>query len=215
MAPSSQTINEGTRQGHDIVSLYNSIGQRYENVYKYIPAQQASLEWLVFQLPHPGSYILDVGCGTGSPVASTLSAPPNHHTVHGIDVSEGMLSVAKSSVPSATFQLIDCRDYSAAPATFDADMISNIFVWLKPGGLLVFSTIPADVEHFEQTWLGRKGIFSSLSEAQYNTLLSDLGFIVEYVKVENFMPKVVEAGLCNSKEVMEEPQLFIYARKPY
>ncbi|KAL5325321.1 hypothetical protein ACEPPN_006446 [Leptodophora sp. 'Broadleaf-Isolate-01'] len=196
MVPSSQTINEGTRQGHDIVSLYNSIGQRYEIVYKYIPAQQASLEWLLFQLPHPGSYILGVGCGTGSPVASTLSAPPNHHSVHRIDVSEGMLSIAKSSVPSATFQLINCRDYSAAPATFDAvtsypamllafpqsqikDMISNIFVWLKPGGLLVFSTIPADVEHFEQTWLGRKGIFSSLSESQYNTLLGDLGFIVE------------------------------------
>jgi 2-polyprenyl-3-methyl-5-hydroxy-6-metoxy-1,4-benzoquinol methylase len=218
-------------QTYSITSLYDSIGGKYEIAYQDISAQRVSLEWLLSQLPHTGCNVLDIGCGTGCPVASTLSAAPGHHHVHGIDISERMLSVARLAVPSATFEQIDLRNFQADPATFDAitsyfallvamsqeqirETMRKIWAWLKPGGLLVFSTIPADLEHFEQTWLGRKAVFSSLSEKQYAILMKDLGFIVEYSKVESFMPMAVEAGLCMSDEVMMEPQLFMYARKP-
>jgi len=187
------------------------------------------MKWLLSQLPHEGSKVLDIGCGTGNPVASTLGTA--NHNVHGIDISEEMIAVARSAVPFATFELIDFRLFQAEPATFDAitsyfallvalsqeqilEMMRKIFFWLKPGGLLVFSTIPANIEHFEQTWLGHKAVFSSLSEEQYSALLKDLGFIVEYSKIEDFMPKAVEAGICGIDEVVMEPQLFIYARKP-
>lgn len=182
---------------YSIASLYNSIGEKYEAAYCDIPEQGKSLEWLLSNLPHPHSDILDIGCGTGSPVALTLSTPPGNHNVHGIDISEGMLSVARLAVPSATFEKTDFREFQAEPAKFDAitsyfaflgamsqeqirTTMRDIYVWLKPGGLFVFSAIPADVEHFETTWLGRKAVFSSLSEDQYAFLLKELGFIVEH-----------------------------------
>ncbi|KAL7965329.1 S-adenosyl-L-methionine-dependent methyltransferase [Trichoderma sp. SZMC 28014] len=151
-----------------------------------------SLEWLVSHLPRVGCKVLDKGCGTGRPVALALSRPPHHHQVHGIDVSENMLSVARLSVPSASFELTDVRVFQSDSESFDAvtsyfallvdisqdeirQIMQNIFTWLRPGGLLVFSTIPADVEHYAQSWLGRRAIFSSLSEEQYLALLEQLG----------------------------------------
>ncbi|KPM34298.1 hypothetical protein AK830_g12275 [Neonectria ditissima] len=218
-------------QQYSIASLYDSIGARYETAYADIPAQQASLEWLLAQLPDNGCTILDIGCGTGHPVATALAAPPGCHHVHGIDISGAMISAARQAVPSATFEQIDFRHFTAERGTYDAvtsyfallvamsqeqirDTMRSIHGWLKPGGLLVFSTIPADVEHFEQTWLGRKAVFSSLSEEQITTLLTELGMRVEYSRVHNFKPKAAEAGLCGVQEVAEEPQLFVYARKP-
>ncbi|XMA19747.1 hypothetical protein WAI453_012538 [Rhynchosporium graminicola] len=181
----------------DIASLYDSIGGKYDIAYREILAQIASLDWLVSQLPRSGSSLLDIGCGTGCPVSLTLTISPSSHTVLGIDVLEGMLSVARSTVtsPYATFRLFDCRTFEAHPATYDAitsyfamllgfsqsqirGLVGKIYVWLKPGGLLVLGTSPANVEDFEQTWLGRKGLFSSLSKDQYVALLGGLGFLI-------------------------------------
>lgn len=215
---------------HTLASLYDSISARYEKAYANNPAQQKSLEWLLSHLPRAGCKILDIGCGTGRPVALALSRPPHHHQVHGIDVSESMLSVARLSAPSASFELTDVRDFQSDSESFDAvtsyfallvdisqdeikQIMQNIFTWLRPGGLLVFSTVPADIEQDAQSWLGRRAIFTSLSEEQYMELLKQLGFVVEYSHVENFMPKAVEAGICDAAQVTEEPQLFIYARK--
>lgn len=218
-------------QTYPIASLYDLIGLGYESAYADIPAEQASLEWLISQLPRSGCRILDIGCGTGRPVPSTLASPPGSHQVHGIDISGAMISAARRAVPSATFEQVDFRNFTAEPSTFDAitcyfallvamsqeqirQMMRNICRWLKPGGLLVFSTIPADVEHFEQSWLGRKAVFSSLSEEQFIKLLEELGLNVEYAEVLSFMLKATEAGLCRVDEVAVEPQLFIHARKP-
>lgn len=216
---------------YSIESLYDSIGQKYEIAFADIPAQTRSLEWLLSCLPHHGSKILDIGCGTGRPVMSTLAASPHHHQVHGIDISENMLSACRSAIPTATVEKIDYRDYQANPNTFDAitcyfallvamsqeeikQTLRNIFEWLKPGGLFVLGTVPVCVEHFESTWLGYKGVFTSFTEEQYITLLKDLGFIVEFSEVEKFTPKGEEAGICKAVESEAEEQLFVYARKP-
>lgn len=148
-----------------IDALYDSIGQRYEAAYADILAQQRSLEWLLAHLPEPGSRILDIGCGTGQPVASTHSAPPPHeHRVHDIDISPTMIDAARAAVPSATFELVDFWQFQAQPESFDAvvsyfallvamsqvqicETLANVFGWLKPGWLLVLATIPADLEH--------------------------------------------------------------------
>ena len=215
---------------YSIASLYDSIGRTYEVAYADIPLQLKSLDWLLAELPAPGCNILDIGCGTGQPVASTLSRAPGSHHVLGIDISPEMLSAARSSVPLATFQLIDFRHFNAGPGEFDAvtsyfaflvamsqeeirDMFRKIFVWLKPGGLLVFSTIPADMEHHWQKWLGRTAVFSYLSKDQYKELLVDLGFVINHMEVQKFMPNAAENALCESEEVMVEPQLYIFARK--
>lgn len=217
-------------QTYSIAALYDSIGVKYESAFLDIPEQTASLQWLLSHLPNPQSRALDIGCGTGRPVAETLSLAPERHLVHGIDISEAMLSAARERVPTATFQQIDFRDFVTRPSTYDAitcyfallaamsqaqikGMVGKIYEWLKPGGLFVLSTIPGDLEHHELQWLGRPVLVSSLTEEQYLLLLKEVGYTVEYAKVTNFMPKAVDAGLCRSDQVWTEPQLFVYARK--
>ncbi|KAL7943684.1 S-adenosyl-L-methionine-dependent methyltransferase [Trichoderma barbatum] len=216
---------------HSIASLYDSMGAKYEKAFADIPAQQRSLEWLTSQLPRTGCKILDIGCGTGCPVALVLSSAPHNHLVHGIDVSEEMLSAARQSVPSATFELIDARNFRPEEASFDAvtsyfallvdishdeirETMQKVFDWLKPGGLFVLATVPFDIERAEETWLGRKTLLTSMSEEKYTAVLKQVGFVMEHSEVEIFRPKAAEAGICAEDEVVEEPQLFIYARKP-
>jgi ubiquinone/menaquinone biosynthesis C-methylase UbiE len=214
-------------QDYSISSLYDLMGKRYEDAYGHIPEQAQSLTWLVSQLP-PGSKVLDVGCGTGKPTANALVSAG--HSVHGIDISEGMLEVAHKQVPLATFQRIDFRDFSAEPATYDAitsyfafliampqdqirEMIRKIYKWLKPGGLFVFGTVPADVEHVPAQWFGRNVIVTSMSESQYADFFRETGFTIVHQKASVFVPKAVEAGLCKPEEAGEEHQLFMYAKK--
>ena len=216
-----------TLQDYSISSIYNPMGKRYEDAYGHIPEQAQSLNWLISQLPL-GSKVLDVGCGTGKPAADALALAG--HVVHGIDISEGMLEVARKQVPLATFQRIDFRDFSAEPAIYDAitsyfafldamsqaqirDMIHSIYKWLKPGGLFVFGTVPADMEHMPAQWLGVDVILTSMSESQYAECFSEAGFTIVHQKASVFVPKAVEAGLCKPEETGEEHHLFMYAKK--
>ncbi|KAK7432434.1 hypothetical protein QQZ08_000999 [Neonectria magnoliae] len=141
-----------------------------------------------------------------------------------------MIWIAPQTVPSATFEQLDFRDFTAEPATYDVvtsyfamlvalsqkqirETLRNICHWFKSGGLLIFSTVPDDYEHFEHTWLSRKAISSSLSVEQFTTLLAELGMYIKYSHVHNFNSKTAEVGLCRAREDNEEPQLFLYARK--
>ncbi|KAK0757134.1 hypothetical protein N5P37_010664 [Trichoderma harzianum] len=220
-----------TEVTHTIASLYDAIGAKYEKAFADIPAQQRSLEWLLSHFPRTGCKILDIGCGTGCPVAQVLSSAPHNHLVHGIDVSEEMLSAARQSVPSATFEQIDVRKFEAEEASYDAvtsyfallvdisqdeirETIQKVFNWLKPGGFFILGTVAVDLELASEKWLGKRALLTSMSEEQYVTALKQVGFDIEFSEVERFMPKAVEAGICDEDSVVEEPHLLIYARKP-
>jgi 2-polyprenyl-3-methyl-5-hydroxy-6-metoxy-1,4-benzoquinol methylase len=214
-------------QEYSIPALYNPMGKRYEDAYRHNPEHEASLNWLISRLS-PGSKVLDIGCGTGKPTADALASAG--HAVHGIDISDGMLDVARKHVPLATFQQIDFRDFAAKPAAYDAitsyfaflvalpqqqirEMIRNIYEWLKPGGLFLFGTVPADVEHVPAQWLGADTLFTSMSKDQYEESFREAGFAILFQQESVFVPKAVEAGICNPEQTGEEPQLFIYAKK--
>ncbi|KAL7792887.1 S-adenosyl-L-methionine-dependent methyltransferase [Trichoderma afarasin] len=216
---------------HTIASLYDVMGVKYEKAFADMPARQKSLEWLLSHLPRTGCKILDIGCGTGCPVAQVLSSAPHNHHVLGIDASETMLSIARQSVPAATFQLIDARKFEAEEASYDAvtsyfallqdishdeirETIQKIFNWLKPGGFFILGTVPVDLEFTSAKWLGKRALLTSMSEENYVTALKQVGFVIEFSEVENYTPKAVEAGICDEDDVVEEAQLFIYARKP-
>lgn len=78
-------------------ALYDPIPQGYEAAFAGIPGQQRSLQWLLSNLPGPGSRILNICCGTGRPVTSALY----ERRVYGIDISPVMIAAACALVPSA------------------------------------------------------------------------------------------------------------------
>jgi len=216
--------------------LFDSVGAAYEDAFAGLSEQAASLEWILSNLPPATtakSRILDIGCGTGKPVVSTLSAAG--HDVTGIDISSAMIAAAKERVPGAAFQQADFREYLASALekseTFDAITVyfsliasvtqeeiktamQSVFKLLRPGGLFVFATVPIPSEGAQIRWMGKPVVVSSLAAEEAVQAVKDAGFKVEKEAVSAFTPKASEAGICQPEDVWEEPHLFVYAKKP-
>ena len=64
-----------------------------------------------------GAAVLDIGCGTGVPIAKSLA---NRYQVTGVDVSQEMISWARQNVPTGEFVCDDVMSVEFEPARFDA-----------------------------------------------------------------------------------------------
>lgn len=149
------------RRGYDAVSL------RYDEAYGAETKYRAWLSDLGRRLPDGGT-VLDLGCGSGVPVARTLAAAG--YRVTGIDISEVQIRRARERVPQAEFIHAD-----AAAATFDADsfdavvsfyslihlplaeqppLLRRIAGWLRPGGWFMATTGHGAWTGVEENWLG-------------------------------------------------------------
>src|SRR5687768_13505829 len=71
---------------------------------------------LLDRLP-PRAAVLDLGCGTGVPVARELA---KRFTVTGVDISARSIELARKNVPGATFLHADMASITFPPAAFDA-----------------------------------------------------------------------------------------------
>lgn len=93
-----------------------------------------------------GSNVIDIGCGTGIMTDHILEYNPSH--LLGVDISEGMVDIAKSkfSDPRLEFITADIFDlegddfdlaiiYNAYPHFLDKDQLAQrLYRLLKPGG---------------------------------------------------------------------------------
>lgn len=211
---------------------FDSVGPAYEAAFADLPEQAQSIKWLLSELAasdiKPAKF-LDIGCGTGRPVCSSLADAG--HDVLGIDVSSAMITAARERVPNAAFERMDFRDFSPPPQSLDAvsvyfsliadvtqeeikGFITKIYGVLKPGGLFVFATLPLDVQRLQVKWMGRPLTVSSLAHEVAVDMIKNAGFELVYDAVTKFTPKGAEAGICQKEDVWEEPHLFIYARRP-
>lgn len=217
---------------------FDSVGPAYEDAFKGLPTQAAAIDWLVDRLKENNvakAKIVDVGCGTGRPACSVLADAG--HDVLGIDISEAMLTAARERVPNAKFELVDVRPFieretaAGKKGTLDAvtvffsliagvtqddirAVLSGLAGLLKPGGYLVFSTVPIPVNNAAIKWMGRPVVVSSLSPEEGVAAVKAAGLDVKYDAVTKFTPKGADAGICSADEVWEESHLFVYAQKP-
>ncbi|CAK1356525.1 uncharacterized protein RHO25_012332 [Cercospora beticola] len=143
--------------------LFSSIGEQYEAAFGH---DQGLLKFTQKVLEHlkPNSHILDVGCGTGKPVATT--AAEAGHKITGIDLSEVMVELASKAVPTGTFEVADMLTYQPKDIKFDAvfNMLSLFLLrrqdvelmatrwncWLPLGGILAIGTGAAEDVHPEK-----------------------------------------------------------------
>ncbi|MFJ3921896.1 class I SAM-dependent methyltransferase [Streptomyces sp. NPDC090022] len=198
--------------------LFDELGAGYEEAFADLPGQLAALDWLTARLP-AGARVLDIGSGTGRPVAARLVEAGC--AVTGIDVSPTMVELARERVPGARFELADVRTYSAPQGGFDAvcaffpllvmsraeveSALERIAGWLAPGGYFVMATVPGDIRDLEIVWMGHKVTVSSLSADDYLRRLADLGLEVLYSDRSTYQPASEIAG--------PEDHLFCYARR--
>ena len=131
---------------------------QYDDAYARDPGVLRFLSTVLSHLP-PQSQVLDVGCGTGKPVAETLAAAG--HFITGIDNVHAMVELSQKRIPNGVFQLSDMREY-VHPKTKQLDavlMVRSLFrlgreeieetvrkygSWLHSGGLVCIATMAAD-----------------------------------------------------------------------
>ncbi len=145
--------------------------------------------WLDRALSHaPGRRVLDLGCGSGRPLAQYLR--DRRATVTGVDGAEAMINLFRENLPEATAVNADMRTLDLAQA-FDFVLAWNSFFHLSPddqkgmfkvfadhtapGGILMFTSGPAAGEPIGE--VGGKPIYhASLNPAEYRALLDAANF---------------------------------------
>ena len=149
------------RRGYDAASL------RYDEAFGAGTKYRPLLAELRRRLPRAGS-VLDLGCGSGEPVARSLAAAG--HRVTGVDFSTVQLRRARQAVPDGEFVRADAAAVTFEPASFDAvvccyllihlplaeqpPLLRRIAAWLRPGSCLAAVTGHTAVTGIEEDWLG-------------------------------------------------------------
>lgn len=155
----------------------------------------------------PGSNVLDLGCGTGRPVAVRLA--PVHRYL-GVDASPRMVELAQHNVPDGQFQRADMTALDLPENSFDAvvafysiihvprddqpDLFSRIRSWLRPGGLFVGCLSSGDLpESWEDDWLGGGPMYWSGFDADTNRrLLEEAGLEMDSSEILTQMEEDTE-----------------------
>ncbi|KAF3897271.1 putative methyltransferase yqeM [Trichophyton interdigitale] len=196
-------------------ALFDDLGKRYEDAFADSPNLHKFLELVLKRLPKH-SRVLDVGCGTGKPVAHTLASAG--HQVQGIDGSQTMVNIASSQV-SGEFMKVDMRMYEPG-CTFDGvfailslfqfspgeiySMCCKYSEWLKPGGYLVIGVTPSTdlppgeyiydstwdcTRQMGKPWMNSYTDESFFSEERWKGILRSVGFEMESDSRYSFTPK--------------------------
>jgi SAM-dependent methyltransferase len=145
----------------------------------------------------PRGRLLDLGCGSGEPVARLLAERGDD--VVGVDISRVQIGRARVLVPSGTFIESDLASFDAEPASFDAvvsfyalihlpredqrALYPRIAAWLRPGGMFVATVGALDWTGVED-YLGAPMFWDHPSPEVTFAWLADAGLEVihhEYV----------------------------------
>lgn len=170
-------------------------GKRYDNIASAFAEmrdsfyrEQKYLDLLINYL-QPGADVLDVGCGSGHPIAAYLIE--QGLKVTGIDASKKLLNIAAKKCPHMRTIHGDVRSivlnekYDAIvewwclfhlPKADQIQMISRFANWLKQNGILEFTTGDRAYEESSSAMLEQELFFYSCDPIEYESALKANGF---------------------------------------
>ncbi|HEV7628373.1 MAG TPA: class I SAM-dependent methyltransferase [Streptomyces sp.] len=198
---------------------FDSIGDRYDEAFPHKEGQISSGAWLAEQLP-AGSRILDLGCGTGLPTARQLADAG--HRVIGIDLSPGMLQLARENVPEGDFRRMDISEvekhdlgpFDGAAVFFSLLMLPKVEIpyalrmlhqQLREGAPMALSMVEADVDDLSLPFLGNTIRVSGYLRDDLRRIVHDGGFEIVGEDAHAYAPASID--------VPPEIQLFLQCRR--
>lgn len=168
------------------------------------------LNLIVNTIP-PKSSILDLGCGTGEPIAQFFIEKGFKLT--GVDGSQKMIELCKKRFPDESWIVSDIRDINLQQQ-FDAVLAWHSFFHLDPdsqrnmfkifeshiksGGVLAFTSGEEEGEVWSDNG-GQQLYHASLSTKEYESLLKNSSFKVLVHKVRD--PECGEATVWVAKKI--------------
>jgi cyclopropane fatty-acyl-phospholipid synthase-like methyltransferase len=178
---------------NNIIGLYRRHATAWARLRGRDLTERKWLDRFIAHLPAKAR-VLDIGCGTGEPIARYLLEA--RCDVTGIDAAPEMIDIAKRQLPGATWRVSDMRSLELNE-TFNGLLAWNSFFHLAPeqqrqmfpifarhaadGAALMFTSGPSAGEAigtFEREPL----YHASLAPAEYRQLLDSNGFdVVDHV----------------------------------
>jgi SAM-dependent methyltransferase len=179
-----------THAANRIIDLYEQHAQAYiADRGDRIRVEQTWLDRFTALLA-PGASILDIGCGSGAPIAQHLIE--RGFAVSGVDSSPTLIAQCRARFPDRHWQVADMRAL-ALGKTFQGLLAWDSFFHLghadqrrmfpifkqhaTPGAALMFSSGPSHGEAIGD-YRGEPLYHASLAPEEYRTLLSAHGFRV-------------------------------------
>lgn len=153
---------------------------------------------LVLRDLKPGARVLDLGCGTGEPIARYVAQ--RGFRVVGIDESQKMLEIAKKEVPEADFIRDDMVEvqltgsFAAAIAwdsifhverKYHSSIFNKLAKSLEPGGKLLLSVGGSGAESFSSEMFGQTFFYSGHEPEIARRLLEAEGFEIDVWELDD------------------------------
>ena len=195
--------------------FFDSKGSDYESAFAHDAGLNDFIGKVLTMFP-PASIVLDVGCGTGTPVSQTIAA--HGHKVTGIDIAPKMVELSRKAVPNATFEVADMLEYVPRQKMDVVLNILSLFMlsrsemetmskkwaeWLLPNGLLCICMFAAEdcnptKDMYDEDglcasgmpfmFMGLQGSLTMLTRQGWKKMLEDAGFEIIDTEVDLFEP---------------------------
>ncbi len=179
-----------------VYESYEEIVQWFDDARTKTLMESEYLNLIVNSVPAGGS-VLDLGCGTGEPLAQFFIG--KGFKITGIDGSKKMIELCKKRFPSERWIISDMRNINLNQQ-FDVVLAWHSFFHLdqdsqrkmfkifsahtKHGGVLAFTSGEEEGEVWSNNG-GQELYHASLSTKEYNQLLQDASFEVLVHKVRD------------------------------
>ncbi|BBF76454.1 class I SAM-dependent methyltransferase [Acinetobacter ursingii] len=185
------------RLAQKIIQIYQKYGRDWTELRGDYLYEKAWLDHFLALLPATDASVLDLGCGSGHPIAAYLIE--NGCQVTGIDRSEVMLEMARESFPEQTWIDADMRHFRF-DQQFDGILAWDSFFHLTPddqremfaqfsahakrGAALMFTSGPSHCEAIGEMF-GEPLYHASLDAEEYRALLAQYSFDVVKMVAED------------------------------
>lgn len=172
-----------------IVGLYEENADAWDRMRGRELIEKPWLDRFIGRLPH-GATILDIGCGSGEPIARYLIA--SGFGVTGFDSSPSLIAMCRERFPDQEWIVGDMREL-ALRRRFDglvawhssfhlspADqriLFPRFAAHAEPGAILMFTSGPRRGEEIGE-WRGEPLYHGSLGLEEYRALLAENGFTI-------------------------------------
>jgi SAM-dependent methyltransferase len=199
--PGGAEVGVDAQRPMTAAELFDAIGAGYEEAFGRPPVVDKAVRQLLGWLPSRAR-VLDIGSGTGRPVAQDLTEAGCRVT--GLDMSAVMVELARVQVPAATFLQVDVREWTSPPESWDAvcaffpflqmsraeteSVLADIAGWLVPGGYLSMVTVPLDAEDVPVDFLGHPVHITSFAPDDLVSRVESAGLEVIGTHSEVFAP---------------------------